>query len=91
MLYSKKSRYANQPLQTVTDGRGRAVQIVLPAPAPSQRLRGYHILRQGERIDHLAARYLNDASGYWRIAEMNDVMMAEMLTELAEISIPDKE
>jgi hypothetical protein len=91
MQYDAKSRYRNQPLQTVSDARGRTVNIVVPPDAPPQILRGYHLLRQGERMDHLAARYLGNAHGYWRIAEFNDAIQAEMLTELAEIGIPNKD
>jgi hypothetical protein len=39
----------------------------------------------------LADKYLDDPAGYWRICELNEVMMAEMLTEAAEIGIPKKE
>ena len=51
---------------------------------------GFHLLKQGERLDLLAARYLNDPAGYWRIAEQNDVMLPEALTEAREIEIPVK-
>jgi hypothetical protein len=46
------------------------------------------VLREGERMDHLAARYLSDPAAFWRIAELNDVMLAEDLTEHREIAIP---
>jgi hypothetical protein len=51
---------------------------------------GIHVLRQGERLDHLAARYTADPAGFWRIAEQNDVMLPEALTEAREIEIPVK-
>ncbi len=90
MNFDSKSRYVKQPLLAVKDGRGRTVNVVVPPDAPEQALLGYHLRRQGERLDHLAARYLDNAHGYWRICELNDVMNAEMLTEAAEISIPVK-
>jgi hypothetical protein len=90
MAFDTKSRYAKQPLQPVRDQRGRTVNVVVPPDAPVQELLGYHVRRQAERLDHLAARYLDNPHGYWRICEFNDVMNAEMLSEAAEFGIPAK-
>jgi len=89
-LFDPKSRYAGRPTLLMTDSRGRTVEIVPPAPQPEQTLRGRHLRRQGERSDHLATFYLNDPAGYWRLAELNDAMTAEVLTELREVDIPVK-
>jgi hypothetical protein len=51
---------------------------------------GVHLRRQGQRLDHLAHRYLDDPTGFWRICELNDVMHAEMLSEALEIDIPER-
>jgi hypothetical protein len=87
-MFDPKSRYANLPTYSVIDARGRTVPVVPTPPRPNQGTLGYHVLRQGERLDHLAARYLSDPAGYWRICELNDVMLAEDLTERREIAIP---
>jgi hypothetical protein len=50
---------------------------------PRRRLRGIHLRKQNERPDHLA-RCTSDAAGYWRLAEMNDAMTAEVLSELRD-------
>lgn len=89
-LFDPKSRYAGLPGMIVRDRRGRLVEAVPPAPAPDQSLRGRHLRRQGERPDHLAALYLNDPTAFWRLAEMNDAMTAEVLSELSAIDIPVK-
>jgi len=89
-MFDKKSRYASAETETVPDTRGRNVAVVLPPPAPEQTLLGLHLLRQGERCDHLAAKYLGDPAGYWRLAEQNDAMLPETLTEQREIEIPIK-
>jgi hypothetical protein len=89
-MFDDKSRYAKLPTYRVTDRRGREIEVVPPAPAPAQPLLGIHVLRQGERLDHLAAKYLGDPAGYWRIAERNGVMLPEALTEAREIEIPGK-
>ncbi|MBV9787377.1 MAG: hypothetical protein JOZ51_04355 [Chloroflexi bacterium] len=90
MNFDPKSRYAKAPATTVTDARGRTVAAVLPPDAPAQLLLGYHVRRQGEHLDHLAARYLENPHGYWRIAEINDAMFAEQISEAIEIAIPAK-
>jgi hypothetical protein len=89
-MFDAKSRYAKSTPYVVIDRRGRAVSVVPATDAPDQRLSGLHAHKQGERTDHLAWRYLDDQAGYWRIAELNDVMLTEALTEMLEIAIPDK-
>ncbi len=87
-MFDPKSRYARLPTYTVQDHRGRQVSVAPAPPPPGDGLLGIHVLRQGERLDHLAAKYLGDPAGYWRIAERNDVMAPEELTESREIEIP---
>lgn len=88
--YDAKSRYVNAPAYQVYDHRGRLVTVVAVPPHRDVPLAGYHVLKQGQRIDHLASQYLADDTGYWRIAEANDAMNAEWLTEQAVIAIPVK-
>ena len=85
-----QSRFTGQPTATATDRRGRTVIVVMPPGAAAQTLLGYHVRKEGQRLDHLAYRYLNDATAFWRICEINDVMHAEQLSEVAEIAIPTK-
>ena len=87
-MFDPNSRYAALVPYEVPDARGRTVAVAPPAPAPSQTLLGIHVLRQGERLDHLAAKYTTDPAGFWRVAEQNNVMLAEALTEASEIEIP---
>lgn len=90
MNFGTKSRYAKADMLIVTDSRGRSVTAVMPPDVPDQPLLGYHVLRQGERIEHLAARYIGDPDGFWRICFINGVMFAEQLTEAAEVAVPGK-
>ena len=88
--YDSKSRYAHTRTYQVMDHRGRSVTVVaIPGP-PGAPIAGYHVLRQGQRPDHLAFQYLDDPAGFWRLAEANDAMQAEWLTEQPEIAIPVK-
>lgn len=90
-MFDPKSRYASLETYEVTDRRGRRVKVVPVPPAPQQDSLGVHLMKEGQRIDHLSARYLNDPAGFWRICEHNDVMLPETLTEAREVKIPLKE
>ncbi len=91
-MFEKKSRYKSKDVETyeVTDRRGRTVTVVSTPGAPVEKPLGIHLLKQGQRPDHLAVKYLDDPAGYWRICELNDVMLPETLTEAREIIIPRK-
>ena len=88
--YDAKSRYVTTPTYVVTDHRGRLVTVVAVPPHVTEQIAGIHVLRQGQRPDHLAYQYLDDAAGFWRIAEANDAMQSEWLSEQPEIAIPVK-
>jgi hypothetical protein len=87
-MFDPKSRYAGLQTYTVKDHRGRQVAVVPVPPPPDQTTLGIHLQRQGERLDLLAQNYLDNPAGFWRICELNEVMLAEALTEQREISIP---
>lgn len=89
-MFSDNSRYKSTETYTVTDIRGRQVTVVAVPKAPNQVLLGYHKLIQGQKPDHLAFKYLKDATAYWSIAEMNGAMLPEAISELPEIAIPAK-
>ena len=40
-----------------------------------------HTVTQGERLDNLSAQFLGDPTLFWRLADANDCMRAEELTE----------
>ncbi len=89
-MVDANSRYVNAATCVVTDARGRQVTVIVPPSPPEQVQLGIHLLKQGERLDLLASTYLNDPAGFWHIAEQNNVMLPEALTEAREIEIPAK-
>lgn len=89
-MFSDKSRYKGITTYESVDSRGRKVNVVAVPASPNKSILGFHALKQGQRIDHLASRYINDEAGFWRIAEANDAMTAEAISEKAEIAIPNK-
>ena len=53
-------------------------------PAPERfALLLLHQVTEGERLDNIAAQYLNDAEAFWRIADANRAMRPDALTEVA--------
>jgi hypothetical protein len=89
-MFDDASRYKDVVQYELTDKRGRTVKVVAVPAAPLQSLMGFHLLKRGQHTDHLAGRYLNNATGFWRIASINEVMLSETLSELNEIAIPNK-
>lgn len=87
-MFDTKSRYAKLNTYILKDRRGRTVAVVPVPPPPNEATLGTHVLRQGERIDHLAFRYLDNPTGFWRLCELNGAMLTEALTEQREITIP---
>jgi len=89
-MFDDKSRYKDLKTYERKDRRGRTVAVVPAPPAPNEQFRGYHIRIQGQRLDHMAYRYLKNGAGFWRICELNDVMLPETLSEALDIAIPKK-
>ena len=89
-IYDAKSRYAVAERYTVTDATGRAVTVVAVPDATAETILGWHRHRDGQRLDHLAAHYLDDPAGFWRIATLNGALSAEALTTTRLIAVPNK-
>lgn len=89
--FDADSRYVRHAsvIQT-TDRRGRAVKALTPAEIPAETELGEHRRREGQRLDHLAANYLDLPTGYWRLAAHNDAMTADVLTDAPMVRIPVK-
>lgn len=89
-MFDDKSRYKNAESYQRTDRRGRTVTVASTPPASKENFIGYHLRIQGQRLDHMAYRYLNNGAGFWRVCELNEVMLPEALSEASEIAIPRK-
>ena len=88
-VFNPKSRYAQHAstYQTV-DARGRTVQAVGPATPPKRPPLGDHLLKDHQRLDHLAAHYTGDANGFWRLAEHNGALIPDAALVGGSIKIP---
>jgi len=88
-MFDPRSRYANVPDAELTvegeDGT-RRVRYKRRRFIPSHNgtvVLVEHTVRQGERLDHVTARYLNDPTQAWRVCDANDVVRPEELTDEA--------
>jgi hypothetical protein len=88
-LFGPTSRYVlHSGVTQAIDRRGRVVACVLPARIPQVANLGIHRRLDGQRLDHLAERYLSDPTAFWRIARHNDAMTVDQLADAALIAIP---
>jgi hypothetical protein len=88
-VFDRKSRYVkNSSIYDAVDRRGRRVGALTAADPPAQNRLGDHLRREGQRLDQLAAFYVSDANGYWRLCELNDAILPDALAEVDEIKIP---
>jgi hypothetical protein len=89
-VFDPKSRYVKPPLESysATDRRGRKVTALPMTEPPVEASVGQYVRKQGQRLDHLAASFLGDPHGYWRIAELNGAVLPDALAETARIPIP---
>ena len=87
-MFTPDSRHAGQATYPVALPDGRQVTAIVP-PMPDQApLAGYH-LRAGEgRLDLVAVQYLNAPTGFWRLCDANNAMVAGALAARPLIGIP---
>ena len=87
-MFTANSRYSGLATYTVTLDDGRTVTATtLPARRTSA-LRGYHPRIEGDRLDLLAARYLNEPTGFWQLCDANDSFSPDALNARPLIGIP---
>ncbi len=87
-MFEPGSRYASLKIRTLTapegDGGPREIRYVerrfLP-PSGAGTTLAEHVVTQGDRLDNVTAKYLGDPTQFWRIADANESMRPEELTE----------
>lgn len=78
------SRYAGIEVATLEQGDGTLTAYLrrrfVPQPERFALLQ-VHTVRQGERLDNVTARYLDDPEQFWRVGDANRAMRPDQLTE----------
>ena len=90
MSFDQNSRYKNAVQRVVTGPEGNPVQIVDPPTRVEEPTFGWHLRRQGQKLDHVAHRYLGGATQWWRLPDHNDAMWPDALADAPEIAVPPK-
>lgn len=95
-MFDPTSRYYN--IETVTKGdettgEVRYVKRRFIPSSEGQTTLVEHKVAQGERLDNITARYLGDPTQFWRVADANNVLRPEELTEetgnIIKIALPN--
>lgn len=87
-MFTSDSRYVSQPTYTVALADGTQVTAVVPPLPNPPPLAGYAQPPSRERLDLVAVQYLNAPTGFWRLCDSNDSMVAGALAARARIGIP---
>lgn len=88
-MFAANSRYAKLATYTVHLPDGRVVTATRLWRSPVQLpLAGYHPRVQGDRLDNLAARYLQDPTLFWKLCDANGSPIAAALEARPLIGIP---
>jgi hypothetical protein len=84
--FPPSSRYHDIDVTTLEQADGHTVAYLrrrfVPSPELFALLRE-HVVRDGERLDQIAALYLGDPEQFWRIADANGAIAPESLTDAA--------
>lgn len=82
-MFEPTSRYFDLETTTRVLPDGREVRYVrrrfLPPAAPGT-VFSEHTVAEGERLDHITARYLGDPELFWQVADINNAMDPDELT-----------
>ena len=87
-MFTADSRYASQPTQTVSLADGTQVTAVIPPLPNPVPVIGYYQRVGQRRLDLIAVQYLNAPTGFWRLCDANNSMLAGALAARALIGIP---
>lgn len=91
-MIDRASRYFSIPTAEHVMPDGTSVTYVrrrfLPQPSPGPHDRGA-VVREGDRLDTIAARLLGDPLQFWRIADANNAMNPfDLIEPGAVLTIP---
>jgi hypothetical protein len=87
-MFFPGSRYASAAQYSLTLPGGAVVQVVkIPTPGLPVVL-GFYRRQAGDRLDQIAARFLADATDFWRVCDSNNAMSPDALAARDLVGIP---
>jgi hypothetical protein len=92
-MFFKGSRYEKVTTLEMTDASGRTILYKATRFIPDTAARLGHKTQRGERLDHIAHRYLRDSQRFWRICDTNEATWPDDLVSEPgrKINIPSTE
>lgn len=82
--FPPSSRYFGIETASFTLSDGREISYLrrrFVPPADRFALLLLHTVTEGERLDNITAKYMDDPAAFWRVADGNSPMRPEALTE----------
>jgi hypothetical protein len=79
-VFFRGSRYEGVETNEFVDGNGRVIHHLKIRFIPETNAQLGHLVRQDERLDHIAHRYYRDPERFWRICDANRTMWPDDLT-----------
>lgn len=87
-MFFPGSRYVKLTAYSVTLPGGAVVQATrLPTPGLAAVV-GYYRRGGGDRLDQISARFLADATQFWRVCDANDAMVPDALANAPLVGVP---
>lgn len=86
-MFFPGSRYADLTTYSVTLANGKVQATRLPTPGLAAVL-GYYRRGAGDRLDQISARFLADATQFWRICDANGAVVPDALAAATLVGVP---
>jgi len=87
-MFFPGSRYEKADTISVTRPDGSVV-VTTKLPLPTRNtLLGFYPRQQGQRLDLIAARYVQDPTAFWRLCDAGNAMVPDTLATHDLIGIP---
>jgi hypothetical protein len=90
-MFRKTSRYAGAGTYVIRTSRGETVTATRLPIRSEPLVRGVHPRLLSQRLDHIAAHYLADATTFWRLCDAGNAIAPDALAVRERIAIPKKE
>ena|SRR5882757_4479561 len=78
---SRYYRIETTTFQTDNDRMVAYLRRRIIPPAESMVVVAIHQVKQGDRLDNIAAQYIGDPEQFWQVADANNAMKPEELTD----------
>lgn len=87
-MFSPNSRYAGAGTYTARTSSGRIVTVTRLPVRSQPAVRGFHPRADTQRLDLIAAHYLGDATGFWRLCDAAETIAPDALAARELVPIP---